>query len=353
MKTDAAGAERNPTPGGFRWLVLATGLTTFGLIVLGGVVRTTESGDACPDWPLCNGELIPAFDSAVLIEFSHRLLASIVGILVLAVAVWAWRSQRGRPLIVWGATAALLLVGFQIVLGGLTVLNDLPPDMVTAHLALAATLLATLGGLAVVSFDGGREGSEPRSDVPAAERSRLESFRNLALVAALATFALMLSGSYVSGSGAGLAFSDWPLFNGSLLPGGGRLAVIHATHRLAAAAIGLFIAYVAVRAWRDRRALGLLAAGSMLALGLYVAQIFVGASNVWTLLQPAAGAAHLGLAVAIWTTLVVLGVAAQVVAHPISERAATYERRGPGVTARGRETPVGAAPGTLSSGGSS
>jgi len=279
----------------FRWLVLATIVATYGLIVVGGIVRATGSGDACPDWPRCHGELIPPLERDVLIEFSHRLLASLVGVLVLATAFGAWRWQRHNPIVRWGSLATVGLVGAQVVLGGVTVLSDLPSSMVMAHLALASMILAVLIGVAFAAL--------PALDVERRpEAARAASFRNIALVSALATLALMLSGSYVSGSGAGLAFRDWPLFDGSLMPEGGRLAMIHATHRFLAGAVGLLLAFVAVRAWQwgYRPAVAM----SSVAFVLYVAQAMVGAANIWTLLQPAASGAHLALAVLLWAALV-------------------------------------------------
>ena len=261
--------------------------------------------------PRCHGEILPPLESDVLIEFSHRLLASLVGFLVLAIAVVAWRTQRHAPLVFWGALAAVGLVGGQIVLGGMTVLNDLSAGLVMAHLAMAATLLATLLIIALLSF-------APVEKPAVAEGAA--SFRNLAVFAALATFALMLTGSYVSGSGAGLAFRDWPLFDGKLMPEGGRLAMIHAMHRFAAAAVGLLLAYVAYRAWRTQRWHREVVLGSALALALYVAQALVGAANIWTLLQPAASAAHLALAAGLWATLVAVAFFAQRAAPGVAER---------------------------------
>ncbi|MEX0786162.1 MAG: COX15/CtaA family protein [Dehalococcoidia bacterium] len=303
---------------GFRWLVLGTALSTYALIILGGVVRTTESGDACPDWPRCHGELIPPLEPAVLIEFSHRLLASLVGFLILAVAIAAWRTQRHRPVVFWGSLAAVGLVAGQIVLGGMTVLNELPSSLVTAHLALATFLLAALAVIAFASFE-----------LRAPERARPDaaSFRNLAFVAALAVFGLMLSGSYASGSGAGLAFRDWPLMDGRLMPEGGRLAMIHATHRFVALAVGVLLVYVVVRAWRSHRDEPGIVHGATFALVLYVAQAFVGAANIWTLLQPAAGAAHLALAAAIWAVLVLVALFAHHAAQPAPERARAVASR--------------------------
>jgi len=297
-------------PRSFQWLILSTCVSTYALVVLGGVVRATGSGDACPDWPRCHGELIPPLEPAVLIEFSHRLLASVVGFLVLATAIAAWRTQRGRPVVFWGSLAAIVLVGAQIVLGGITVLSDLSPNMVMAHLALASFLLAVLVTIAFDSFD-----SKATSGGPAAA-----SFRNLAVVAALATFALMLTGSYMRGSGAGLVFRDWPLFDGQLLPDGGRLAVIHATHRFTAGAVGLLLVHVAYRAWRTQREQRVVVYGATFAVVLYVAQAFVGAANIWTLLQPAAIAAHLALAVALWAVLVLVALSAHRAAQGMPER---------------------------------
>lgn len=332
MKLDRAPLSSEAPSASFRWLVLATCAATYGLVVLGGVVRATESGDACPDWPRCQGELLPPLETAVLIEFSHRLLASLVGLLVLAVAVAAWRSKRRVPAVVWGATAAVGLVGGQIVLGGMTVLNDLPSSMVMAHLALAVTLLAALLFVAFAAFVPERAASVAPDPEGAA------SFRNLALFAALASLALMLTGSYVSGSGASLAFRDWPLFDGQLLPEGGRLAMIHATHRLAAAAFGFLAIYLAVRAWRSQRWHQPIVVGSVVALALYAAQVLVGAANIWTMLQPAAAATHLALAVALWAALVIIALFAHQVAQAAPQVAgalATEERPGAAQPAAG------------------
>ena len=285
-------------PRGFRWLLLTTCLATYALVIVGGIVRTTGSGDACPDWPRCHGNIVPPLSGHVLIEFSHRLLASVVSILVLAIVLGAWRWQRRAPVVFWGALAAVGLIVAQVVLGGLTVLNNLSPSLVMAHLATASALLATLLVVAIVTLD-----------VQPAARGAA-SFRNLAIFAALATLALMLTGSYVSGSGAGLAFRDWPLFDGRLVPEGGRLAMIHATHRFSALLVGLVLAYLLAQAWRTQRANRPLVVGTSFAFGLYIAQAFVGAANVWTMLQPAANAAHLALAMAIWATLVIVATLA-------------------------------------------
>ncbi len=301
MPTSADDSQGRPAAvsKAYGWLLLITCLATYALVVVGGIVRTTESGDACPDWPTCHGSIVPPLSGHVLVEFSHRFLASIVSVLVLAIAFGAWRWQRRAPVVFWGAMAAVGLIAAQVVLGGITVLSDLKSSMVMAHLATASALLATLLIVMIVALD-----------LQPASSSSSASFRNLVIVAALATLTLMLTGSYVSGSGAGLAFRDWPLFDGRLMPHGGRLAVIQATHRFTVLAVFLLIGHVTGKAWRTQRANRPLLIGTTLAFGLYIAQAFVGAANIWTLLQPAASAAHLALAMAIWAILVVVATLA-------------------------------------------
>src|SRR5262245_8030205 len=77
-------------------LAFTTAVVMFALIVVGSIVRTTGSGLACPDWPLCHGRLIPPLQFNILIEWFHRLLALVVGLGLLATAAWTFARPETR-----------------------------------------------------------------------------------------------------------------------------------------------------------------------------------------------------------------------------------------------------------------
>lgn len=297
-RRSAAGAENAR---GFRILAVLTTTLAYLEIVLGGTVRATGSGLACPDWPTCHGRLVPVFSEHVLIEYSHRLSASVVSICVVLLAIaalWIWPQKRYLKTL---SLVALGLLILQVVLGGITVLFDLPPEIVTAHLATATILLGVLAMISVYAFTGRASMLDPVA----------RRFSRAAMMAAGGVFLLILTGSYVVGSDAGLACNTWPLCNGQVVPTGGHQAVdINFLHRVVALLIGLAIATVALRAWRTRRGQPALLWGATAALAVYGSQVLVGAGNVWFGLAAGIQVAHLATAEALWLVTSVLAVLA-------------------------------------------
>lgn len=119
-------------------------ILTFLLINLGGLVHNSESSLACPDWPLCYGQVFPKMEGGILIEHSHRLLASLVGLFTIAVLFLSFKQRKTNSLLFKFSILALVLVIFQGVLGGLTVIFKLPTMISTAHLATSMIFLCTL-----------------------------------------------------------------------------------------------------------------------------------------------------------------------------------------------------------------
>src|SRR5689334_10319490 len=201
-------------PGGsltrFQRLAAATVAAAFVLVVIGVAVRATDSGVACPTWPGCfPGQALPSLDSDyhVWIEWIHRTVAALIGVLIIGMAGLAILDHRDRRSILWPSIAAVLLVGFQAWLGRQTVLLGNSGESVTAHLAAAMALVGLLVYLLV-------RASYPKTLTGGGS----QRFTLLASFAAAAVFAVLLFGSNVTARNAGLVYPDWPLMNGSVLP---------------------------------------------------------------------------------------------------------------------------------------
>ena len=112
---------------------IATAIATFVLLIVGSMVHGTGSSLACPDWPLCYGSFFPKMENGVEYEHSHRLVATGVGIMTVALTVMLL-LQKGRRFFKLGVAATVLVI-FQGILGGITVLYRLPRAISIAHLA--------------------------------------------------------------------------------------------------------------------------------------------------------------------------------------------------------------------------
>jgi heme A synthase len=300
----------------FRRLADLTAVVTFLLIIVGGVVRVSQSGLGCgpggsgtKGWPLCGGQVIPFVgDENRVIEFSHRALATVVVILIALLCWRAYRELRDRRWAFRGAVAAGVLVLVQAGLGGLTVEHSLAEELVAAHLGAAMLLLGLL------LYLGARARSES-----ATRDGRAAPVRGLKPYAAVATvllFCAIVAGGYMAGTeeegvndvgpniaGAHLACGhQFPeCGDGRFLPfGNNRLTDIHLTHRalvyLATIAIAVMLGVAFARGSRDR----LLAA----ALLLLLAQLLLGALNVWLGEHGPLIVAHLATATLLWATVI-------------------------------------------------
>ncbi|MGZ5305273.1 MAG: heme o synthase [Actinomycetota bacterium] len=286
----------------FQTLALTTAAATIVLFAVGGLVRGTGSGLGCSTWPECTpGQLFPSGTVHSLIEFSHRFLVFVVSALVIATAAVAWRRYRHIRSLVWPATAAIPLVVGQAVLGGVVVHTELNPWWVTAHFAVALAFVADVVFVAASALYAVKHPQEGRGG-----KGDDRGFTGLTLIAAGVTGALLLVGTYVRARSAGLAFTDWPLMNGRLVPALGGAATAMFVHRLLAASAFLLVLWVAIRARAMAARSRDLVVLSTLALWLFLGQVVSGALNVWSRLRPWAVVLHVAMSVLIWATLVVL-----------------------------------------------
>ncbi len=281
----------------FRWLALTAAVMTFLLIVVGGIVRVTGSGLGCPDWPLCYGRLIPPLEFASIIEYSHRLTASLTSPLIVATTLVAWLRYRRATWIFWPSVVSLILLLVQVLLGGLTVVMELPPTIVAVHLANALLILALQVLVMVGAFRIHQRGGE------APTFSLEDPLTRLGASTAATVFLLLVSGALVTSTGADTACAGWPLCDGRVWPSG-LLGQIHMLHRIIAALGGLMIMGWTWAAWQRRRERPPVAIAAVVSAVLVLAQILVGAANVLRGFPPALAGLHVATATAVWGSLI-------------------------------------------------
>src|SRR5204863_10129350 len=186
---------------GLHGFAVLTAGATFVLLFVGGLVTSTGSGLAVPDWPLSFGMVLPPMRGGVLFEHGHRLAAALVGCLTVVLALWTVVGEPRPGVRALGLTA-LLAVILQGVLGGVTVLYKLPLAVSVTHACLAQAFFCLTVALATVT---GREWGRSRPQTAAPGMS------GLAAAATAVVFVQLVLGALMRHMGAGLAIPDFPL----------------------------------------------------------------------------------------------------------------------------------------------
>jgi heme A synthase len=306
----------------FRRLTSATIVATLVLVLIGGIVRVSDSGLGCGPagsgthgWPLCEGGVVPTGSSESVIEFSHRVAATVVGLLILGLIVFAWRRLRGHTWIVRGSIAAGLLVLAQAALGGLTVEEGLHEYLVAAHLGLAMLLIGLLVALR-------------RLAAPEAPPVRAGlGLRTLTIAATALVLATIVAGGLVAGTegegkpsepvvGAHTACGEqFPACLDRFMPfGEDRLVDIQLTHRLFMYLAAIAVLAMTAVALRE----GVRHPAFWLASVLLVLQIALGALNVWLGEHAGLIATHLMLGTFLWTTVAIAASSALPAPAPVN-----------------------------------
>lgn len=258
------------SPSTRRLALVATVLTavTYVLLVFGSAVRVHGAGLACPDWPLCFGEVVPAFDFQVYMEFGHRVLAGLVSLGFVGLSVSVLRDPRLRARM-WPLTLiAAVALGSQVILGGLTVLELLAEWTVASHLVTGNAFCLLLLLHALILWD----------EVRVVERRPVEAIHRVAGAQLLLLVpAQLVLGGLVAASHAGLACGTWPGCNGGAwFPTFDGIIGLQVMHRivayclLAAGAINLAITGIRGRVGR----------ASLLVFAVIVTQACIGVANV-------------------------------------------------------------------------
>jgi len=278
--------------------LLVNVILTFILIVLGGTVRNFDAGLACPDWPLCHGKIIPPLDLEVFLEWFHRLVASIVGFITLGICVVALWKKDYRKLFGFLSFIALLLVIFQAILGGMTVLDLLAPGWVSAHLATGLIFLAVLI-LMHLRFKRWGAGLSELGKIP---RPTNQLYILIAAITLL-VYLQAVMGGVVSSSGAGLACPDFPTCFGKWIPPFGPLVSLQFMHRVLALMVFISVSGFLIMTIVTKMDARIRRAANWIFM-LTMVQIILGIGNVVFMLPKVLSIAHLAFATVLFALLI-------------------------------------------------
>ena len=223
-----------------RFAVLTAG-ATFVLIFVGGLVTSTGSALAVPDWPLAFGKLIPALQGGVRFEYGHRVVAGVVVMLTLALMIVILLREPRR----WVrhlALAAFGLILVQAILGGITVLYLLPLAIAVTHAATAQAFFCLMVSLAIFT---GTKFIETTSRTEGAVRVPLAM---LCAVTTATIYLQILGGALMRHLGAGMAIPDFPTSFGRLTPPiWDEFIAINFAHRCGAVIVTLLVTWTVIR----------------------------------------------------------------------------------------------------------
>lgn len=265
----------------FAWFVAAAAWV---LIGIGSLVTTTGSGLSIPDWPLAYGRPIPPrWEGGVAFEYTHRVVAGTVFVLMTILLVRIWRTDSARRVRSWALGTWGLLV-MQAILGGVTVLYELPRPVSIAHAGLAQ---ATLVAMVVLAVKLAPVTPVETTPVPAGRRGRLFPWV-FGLVGIL--YLQILIGALVRHMAAGLAVPDFPLAYGRLWPPAevfhqapylAPKIWVHMIHRVGAVLVGVVIHAVGIPALRRFRDVPAIAETARLLMYGWALQIVLGGWLIW------------------------------------------------------------------------
>ena len=254
-----------------------TALSTMFLIFAGGLVTSTESGLAVPDWPLSYGMLFPPMVGGVFYEHGHRMVAAFVGFLTLALAIWV-SFRETRAWVRWFTFGTLGTVILQAILGGLTVLYLLPVPISFAHATLAQTFFCMIVALALFTSPDWKNG------LPSiGERTGNPSLPWLCSFTTGAVYLQLMLGALMRHTKSGLAIPDFPLAFGHVVPPFESTSiVIHFAHRLGAILITVMVLWTLARVISEYRAHRRLRRLAVMMASLLVVQLILGALTIWS-----------------------------------------------------------------------
>jgi protoheme IX farnesyltransferase len=275
-------------------------IATFTLLMLGGFVHNTQSSLACPDWPLCYGQLFPKMEGGILIEHSHRLLATLVGIFTIGLVYFSSKDRNKSEdhlKLFKISSLALFLVILQGVLGGITVLYRLPTIVSTSHLSLSLIFFSIL-----IYINHRASFLENKNLTISFSKKWNPSIRHGILFAAVILFSQIVLGAFMRHSGAGISCGlgannsilcmDVTTWKQSWWPDTPQ-SQLHMIHRLYAIFVSVVVTFFSLRSFFYFNENRKLQFQSILPIIFIIFQVFIGIIAVALNLVPIPTTLHL------------------------------------------------------------
>jgi len=256
-----------------RRLAVAACVGLFLVQLMGATVTQTESGRGCgDDWPLCNGKFVPDYTITSVIEYSHRAVSGVAGLLVLAATIAVFRSvDRREPRLF--AAGSLFFTVVQAWLGAAQVLNPQSDEILALHFGISLLAFAC----SLLTATSVREYYRSSRYAPN-WRKVSPGYRWFVWLTALYSYIVIYTGAYTSHTDSGGGCAGFPLCNGQVIPAEleGATAIAF-MHRMAAYLLFVVILVLAIHTWRKYGNIARFAGAAAWALALVVLQVASGA----------------------------------------------------------------------------
>ncbi|MGB6849792.1 MAG: COX15/CtaA family protein, partial [Thermoanaerobaculia bacterium] len=294
---------------------------TYLTVTLGGIVCVTDSSQGCPDWPGCYGQLVPPMRGDSILEFTHRVMAGLTSLFIIASAIAGRRTFRSIRWVSWPPVIAAALLLAVVAFGAIAVLRGLEPGLAALDLGSALMVLALVLTATVVAFS--RHGNPGLPD----RLSFRSPYAKLTLWTLVTVFIVLVSGVLVAASGSVVRCLGWPLYGGRLIPVDVR-SWLQLARRLLAVPASILVIAVVVRAWREQRLQGAIRITATAVGVLFVIETLVGALMLVYGLAVPLQVLYVATAAAFWALLVALVVLASLASPtPAEDRGVAEQAR--------------------------
>jgi heme a synthase len=256
------------------------------VLILGAVVTKTGSGEGCgDDWPFCNGEIIPSNPSIeTIIEYSHRLTSSTVGLLIIILVIWAWRALPNNKEARFFASAALFFVVLQGLLGAAAVVWSQSASILALHFGFSLLCFASVFLLTLLVFE--------KDSYLAEATIHSKALRKHIYGIAIYTYVVVYTGAFVRHTKTSLACKTVPHCGNDTFFWTSKYSLIHMGHRFAAILLFIWVLYVLVKVLKDKKELKVVKFSFTLSFLFILAQAISGMLIVVTLLNLAIALLH-------------------------------------------------------------